>query len=101
MELISKEDALMCLTGEYLEGEEYKYDEIIHRFIQRLQSVPTVPAVPMSVIEGIKAKLICRQNIYENSMAFVEAARINVVLDIIDDVLKEYAEEQEDEHEHI
>ena len=44
-DLINREEALMCLTGEYLEGQEYKLDDEIHKFIKRMQNVPTVPAI--------------------------------------------------------
>ena len=49
-DLINREDALMCLTGEYLEGKEYKLDEEIYKFVKRIQNIPAVPAI--SIPEG-------------------------------------------------
>jgi hypothetical protein len=48
---ISREDALMCLTGEWTEIT----DEIIHRFIKRIKALPPVTPQPkwIPVSEGL------------------------------------------------
>ncbi|GEM_PF-6492411 len=44
---ISREDALMCMTGEYLADKEYKPEDIISKHIQRLRALP--PVTPRSL----------------------------------------------------
>jgi hypothetical protein len=39
---ISREDALMCMTGEYLADKEYKPEDIISKHIRRLRALPSV-----------------------------------------------------------
>ncbi len=39
---ISREDALMCMTGEYLADKEYKPEDIISKHIRRLRALPPV-----------------------------------------------------------
>jgi hypothetical protein len=43
---ISREDALMCMTGEYLADKEYKSEDIISKHIQRLRALPSVTPQP-------------------------------------------------------
>lgn len=43
---ISREDALMCMTGEYLADKEYKPEDIISKHIQRLRALPSVTPQP-------------------------------------------------------
>ena len=41
-EAISREDALMCMTGEYVSDMTYKPEDIISKHIQRLRALPPV-----------------------------------------------------------
>lgn len=39
---ISREDALMCLTGQYIADKEYPPEEIISKHIRRIKALPSV-----------------------------------------------------------
>lgn len=39
---ISREDALMCLTGQYIADKEYPLEEIISKHIRRIKALPPV-----------------------------------------------------------
>lgn len=39
-DLISREDALLCLTGKYTE-EDYKIDEYVAKFAKRIRELPS------------------------------------------------------------
>lgn len=41
---VSREDALICLTGTYL--SDYKYDELISKFAKRINSLPSIIPKP-------------------------------------------------------
>lgn len=43
---ISREDALMCMTGEYIADMTYKPEDIISKHIQRLRALPSVQPKP-------------------------------------------------------
>lgn len=46
---ISREDAIMCMTGEYVADMTYKPEDIISKHIQRLRALPPVtPQEPIS-----------------------------------------------------
>lgn len=42
---ISREDALMCMTGEYIADMTYKPEDIISKHIQRLRALPPVQPI--------------------------------------------------------
>ena len=41
MDLVSKEDVLMCLTGEYPK-DDYSVEELISKFAERIKNLPSV-----------------------------------------------------------
>ena len=48
---ISREDAIMCMTGEYIADMTYKPEDIISKHIQRLRALP--PVQPKTEIKPI------------------------------------------------
>lgn len=42
---ISREDAIMCMTGEYVADMTYKPEDIISKHIQRLKALPPVTPI--------------------------------------------------------
>lgn len=50
---ISREDALMCMTGEYIADMTYKPEDIISKHIQRLRALPSVQPKPVECEDAI------------------------------------------------
>ena len=84
-DLISREEALMALTGMNFPTDR---DKLIALFDKRIKALSTVEAVPLSVIEKITTEIEERAT-YEG--IYLDRAD---VLDIIDKAVKEI------EHEH-
>lgn len=94
-DLISKEEALMALTGVNLPTDR---DKLIALFDKRIKALVTVEAVPLSVIEDIKAEINTRRNrsitlfkadgLTKQELTFSDSAYVEV-LGIIDKAVSE------------
>ena len=86
-DIIYREDALMCLTGEY--PADFKHDELIAKFIRRIRKLPSAQpeeAIPVAWISAQIERLKGMDNLFADLTA-----------DIIQTTLNEWRKEQEGE----
>ena len=88
-DLISREEALMAITGVNLPNDKYK---LIALYDKSIKALPTVEAVPLSVIGDIKAE-IERESDYKPYEMYDMKWAFNKALGIIDKAVKEYTHE--------
>ena len=103
---ISREDAIMCMTGEYVADMTYKPEDIISKHIQRLRVLPPVtPQEPISdILEDIyieiekeyKDCVIGKLDDDEMYPCFRQITDIYGLLDIIDKYIDKYKTESEE-----
>ena len=88
-DLISREEALMALTGVNLPTDR---DKLIALYDKRIKALQTVEAVPLSVIGDIKAE-IERESDYKPYEMYDMKWAFNKALGIIDKAVKECTHE--------
>lgn len=87
---ISREDAIMCMTGEYVADMTYKPEDIISKHIQRLRALPPVtPQEPaIDKIKSIVAEW--KKDTWTDNLSYECMIKIAEIID---------KSESEEEHE--
>lgn len=66
-DLITKEDALLCLTGDYLADRDYPPEELLSVYIRRIKKLAPVDAIPR---EEVKQFILSIQQIKDRHNEF-------------------------------
>ena len=93
MDLISKEAAIIALMDAESDQIQTKNGTEV---IDVIQGIPTIPAIPLSVIDGIKAEIWAmtrNEKRYFNDFARAQAIAFECCLEIISKHIKEHTDE--------